>query len=310
MPLSPNFQFVAPTKEQMNLPDYAGSLARGLEAGFMPAVKSTDLLNKMLEAKYKQFKTTPEYQNAMLNYLQGRGMLESAMAQGYLNPLQKMTAEANIRTQTEEDLARQKEARSLEQEVPDFERNIANAQRLKEIAEAHPEYFGPTSPLPFVSRFTGPAARARGKYGNEPEFGEFNAKLGPFVAEAARQFSSRPLALALNQAIGNKPSFEMQQQAALGNLESMLQNLYRGREEAAKRYEELSGKKLPASSYSKYIKPEKKSQQSDSEAGIRKAMEGVPKGKVRLYKDGKPYLIPVELANKFLLQKGASVSGE
>lgn len=73
MPLSPNFQFVAPTKEQMNLPDYAGSLARGLEAGFMPAVKSTDLLNKMMQAKYNQFKAGPEYQQAMLDFLRGQG---------------------------------------------------------------------------------------------------------------------------------------------------------------------------------------------------------------------------------------------
>lgn len=81
MPLSPNFQFAAPSKEQVAAPDYAGSLAKGLELGFMPAVKSTDLLNKMMQAKYNQFKSGPEYQNAMLDFLRGRGDMQNLQAQ-------------------------------------------------------------------------------------------------------------------------------------------------------------------------------------------------------------------------------------
>lgn len=60
-------------EQQVGIPDYAQAMMKGYQAGFMPAVTSTDLLGKALKAKYDAFKSTPAYQQAMLDFLRGQG---------------------------------------------------------------------------------------------------------------------------------------------------------------------------------------------------------------------------------------------
>lgn len=139
MPLSPNFQFAAPTKEQMNLPDYAGSLARGLEAGFMPAVKSTDLLNKMMQAKYNQFKAGPEYQQAMLDFLRGQGAHQ--WGQAALAPTQGAVNTAHAEALRQQALASQQKNNLLQEYFRGAQaKNVSNQAQRDINQQNQPDY--------------------------------------------------------------------------------------------------------------------------------------------------------------------------
>ena len=76
MAYQPSWQPFRLSKEDVGMPDYAKALSQGFQTAadkYKPATAASDLLNKMLEAKYNQFKSGPEYQGAMLDFLKGQG---------------------------------------------------------------------------------------------------------------------------------------------------------------------------------------------------------------------------------------------
>lgn len=294
-------------QQQVGVPDYVGSLQKGMEAGNAPKKMASDLLGAALKQKYDAFKATPEYQGAMLDFLHGQGArqwAETNKLNRELDPYAKMQLEMQLALNKDDAIAKQKEARSIEQDLPGFEKNIKNARRLQEIATNHPEFFGPGA-FGLNNAFTGAPKRARSEIANNPEYGEWNTLLTPFIAETARGLSSKPLALSLNTAIGSKPSFEEQQKSAIGKIQAMTKTLEEGREQARAQYKKLTGKDLASSTYFQSSIAGKNANQ-----GISNEMKGVPQGKIRLYLNGKPHLIPVNLANRFLRQPGASVDGK
>ena len=115
MPLSPNFQFAAPSKEQVAAPDYAEALAKGMEVGFMPAFKSSDLLSKMLQAKMTEpyARRADEYFDAdilakkMGGALQGiqmqKALMDLAQARGFNNLLNSSSPTPGPSAPTPED---------------------------------------------------------------------------------------------------------------------------------------------------------------------------------------------------------------
>lgn len=76
MAYQPSWQPFRLSKEDVGIPDYAKALSQGYQTAadrYKPATAASDLLNKMLEAKYNQFKAGPDYQSAMLEFLRGQG---------------------------------------------------------------------------------------------------------------------------------------------------------------------------------------------------------------------------------------------
>lgn len=109
-PIMPSMKLNA---QDAGVPDYVGSLARGYQAGSLPAMTSADLLNKALKAKYDAFKAGPDYQSAMLDFLRGQG---AHMAGETANlPAQRQLIEAQAGHYAQGDKLAEQKARMLQQ---------------------------------------------------------------------------------------------------------------------------------------------------------------------------------------------------
>ncbi len=283
-------------------PDYMQALRQGMLGAREAAetvAKPKSLSEALLQAQLKnahdrvinqylpqQQESEISHRNAqtgLIPYQQRLYEAQAMAAKNKLDPVTKMQMELKLALDKENAMTHQKEAEAIEQELPNYEKNIQNAKRLKEIATNNPNFFGPGL-FGMNNAFTGAPSRAMSSMANTPEYGEWNTLLTPFIAETARGLSSKPLALSLNTAIGSKPSFEEQQKQALGKIAAMQKSLEEGAEQARARYKELTGKGLPSSTYGNNTKK-------------------------RLFLNGKPHMIPAKLVKEFLNQPGASENG-
>lgn len=143
----------------------------------------------------------PKESEARINYYNQRG--SSSM-----DPMEKLIAADNIKTEHEEAKERRKYEKSLNEEIPIARDRLKNIARARELVKKHPNYFG--------ERFRVPKELI-----SNGDYGSLETLFGSFVAPQMQEFSTRGLKSALDYAKELKPGFGKKQNRVLGNLDEM-----------------------------------------------------------------------------------------